>query len=265
MSQKKGVAMHGEKLSLKGKRAVITGAAQGVGLSISEALAKAGAKVILIDIDETLLKTAQAPLIEKGFEVHTLALDVGDMEATSQVARYIEDEIGPVDILVNNTNMEIIDQPAEVMSSETWLNVMNVNLNGVFWCCQAFGKKMLRRGIGSIININSPPTNMGSCVEKHVSFRAAKAAVQHLSQALSDEWGWRGVRVNVVAPTYVDTEMDTYVCGREEKYRYWVGSKTTGQCNQEGEIASAVHFLASEASGFMTGSVVLTEGGACCE
>lgn len=253
--------MYLEKLSLNGKRAVVTGAARGIGLAISEALAEAGAKVILTDMNSQALDEAQALLTKKGFETDIMLLDVTNVDAVNDMAMQIETKIGAVDILVNNAGIAISNHPAEKMSDEVWNKVIDVNLNGVFWCCRAFGRYMLERRSGSIVNVGSMSADIVNRPQEQANYNASKAGVHHLSRSLAAEWGNRGVRVNVVAPTYIDTEMNSYVYEDEEMYRYWVGGTPMGRLGRTDEVASVVHFLASGASSLMTGSIVLADGG----
>ncbi len=253
--------MYLEKLSLKAKRAVITGAAQGIGLAISEALAEAGAHIILTDMNQKALDDAQIFLKQKGYETEAILLDVTDVDSVNNVADKIEKTIGAVDILVNNAGIAISNHPAEKMPDDVWNKVIDVNLNGVFWCCRAFGQYMLARGAGSIVNIGSMSANIVNRPQEQANYNASKAGVHHLSRSLAAEWASRGVRVNVVAPTYIDTEMNSYVYDDEEMYRYWVGGTPMGRLGRVDEVASVVHFLASDASSLMTGSIVFADGG----
>ncbi|MFV0431880.1 MAG: SDR family NAD(P)-dependent oxidoreductase [Alphaproteobacteria bacterium] len=256
--------MYLEKLSLKGKRAVITGAARGIGLAISEALAEAGAEVILTDMHKEALKEAKDLLAQKGYETQTFVLDVTNVDQVNKAAEHIESHIGPVNILVNNAGIAISNHPAEDMSDEVWNKVIDVNLNGVFWCCRAFGKSMVLREEGAIVNVGSMSANIVNRPQEQANYNASKAGVHHLTRSLAAEWASKGVRVNVVAPTYIDTEMNAYVYEDKEMYRYWVGGTPMGRLGRTDEVASVVHFLVSDAASLMTGSIVLADGGYCC-
>lgn len=212
-----------EKFRIDGKIAVVTGAARGIGLSASEALAEAGAKVILTDMSQELLDKALAELSAKGYSVEGELLDVTDVEGVQRVHDEVVARHGRVDILVNNAGIAISNHPAETMADNIWNKVIDVNLNGVFWCCRAFGKTMLENGSGNIVNVGSMSGFIVNRPQEQANYNASKAAVHHLTRSLAAEWGARGVRVNSVAPTYIDTEMNKYVYDDPEMYRHWVG------------------------------------------
>ena len=256
--------MYLERFKLENKIAVVTGAARGIGLAICEALAEAGARVVLTDMNRELLDSAVKMLSEKGYPVEGELLDVTDQVAVQRVHDAIVARHGRVDVLVNNAGIAISNHPAETMSDEVWKKVIDVNLNGVFWCCRAFGKGMLERGSGSIVNVGSMSGFIVNRPQEQANYNASKAAVHHLTRSLAAEWGARGVRVNSVAPTYIDTEMNAYVYKDAEMYRHWVGGTPMNRLGRVDEVASVALFLASDASSLMTGSVVLAEGGYVC-
>ncbi|ANG97888.1 MULTISPECIES: SDR family NAD(P)-dependent oxidoreductase [Brucella] len=253
-----------EKFRIDGKIAVVTGAARGIGLSASEALAEAGAKVVLTDMSQELLDKALAELSAKGYSVEGELLDVTDVEGVQRVHDAVIARHGRVDILVNNAGIAISNHPAETMADNVWNKVIDVNLNGVFWCCRAFGKTMLENGSGNIVNVGSMSGFIVNRPQEQANYNASKAAVHHLTRSLAAEWGARGVRVNSVAPTYIDTEMNKYVYDDPEMYRHWVGGTPMNRLGRTDEVASVILFLASEASSLMTGSIVLADGGYVC-
>jgi NAD(P)-dependent dehydrogenase (short-subunit alcohol dehydrogenase family) len=256
--------MYLDKFKLTGKTAVVTGAARGIGYAAVEALAEAGAKVILTDMNSDLLRAAVEALSAKGYQVDGELLDVTDVEGVQRVHDAIVARHGAVDILVNNAGIAISNHPAETMANQVWNKVIDVNLNGVFWCCRAFGKSMLERGSGSIVNVGSMSGFIVNRPQEQANYNASKAAVHHLTKSLAAEWGARGVRVNSVAPTYIDTEMNKYVYEDAEMYRHWVGGTPMNRLGRTDEVASVILFLASEASSLMTGSIVLADGGYVC-
>ena len=254
--------MYLERFRLDGRRALVTGAARGIGLSIAEALAEAGAHVILTDMGDAATGAAAA-LADKGYSVEAAALDVTDRPGVDALAAKVEGD-GGLDILVNNAGIAISNHPAEKMSDEVWNKVIDVNLNGVFWCCRAFGRGMLDRGRGSIVNVGSMSALIVNRPQEQANYNASKAAVHHLTRSLAAEWAARGVRVNAVAPTYIETEMNKYVYDDPEMYRYWVGGTPMGRLGRPDEVASVVLFLAGDAASLMTGSIVMADGGYVC-
>lgn len=251
--------MYLDKFKLTGQRALVTGAARGIGAAIAEALAEAGAHVILTDLGTAAEPTAQA-LRDKGYSAEAAALDVTDRAAVDALA----ETVGALDVLVNNAGIAISNHPAEDMTDEVWNKVLDVNLNGTFWCCRAFGKRMLAQGKGSIVNIGSMSADIVNRPQEQVNYNASKAAVHHLTRSLAAEWGERGVRVNAVAPTYIETDMNTYVYENEEMYRHWIGGTPMARMGKPEEVASVVLFLAGQGASLMTGAIVLADGGYTC-
>lgn len=256
--------MYLDKFKLTGKIAVVTGAARGIGYAAVEALAEAGATVVLTDMNPVLLDAARSELAAKGHKVDSAVLDVTDARAVQAVHDEIVARHGRVDILVNNAGIAISNHPAETMADDVWNKVIDVNLNGVFWCCRAFGKSMLEQGAGSIVNVGSMSGFIVNRPQEQANYNASKAAVHHLTKSLAAEWGARGVRVNSVAPTYIDTEMNKYVYEDAEMYKHWVGGTPMNRLGRTDEVASVILFLASDASSLMTGSIVLADGGYVC-
>jgi NAD(P)-dependent dehydrogenase (short-subunit alcohol dehydrogenase family) len=258
--------MYMNKFRLDGKVAVVTGAGRGIGFAIAEALAEAGARVVLTDYDAKLLDDALAKLAAKGAQAEGEVFDVTDPAAAQRVNDAVVARHGRVDVLVNNAGIAISDHPAENMSDEVWNRVIDVNLTGVFRACRAFGKGMLEQGGGSIVNVGSMSGFIVNRPQEQVNYNASKAGVHHLTRSLAAEWGARGVRVNAVAPTYIDTEMNQYVHEKENEARLkqWIDSTPMNRLGRMDEIASVVLFLASDAASLMTGSIVLADGGYVC-
>jgi NAD(P)-dependent dehydrogenase (short-subunit alcohol dehydrogenase family) len=229
--------MYLEKFKLDRKTAVVTGGGQGIGLACAEALAEAGARVVIADRDPELAAAGCASLTSR---------------------------FGRVDILVNNAGIARSETPAEKVADEHWLNVIDVNLNGTFWCCRAFGKHMLDAKSGSIVNIGSMSGFIVNKPQEQCYYNASKAAVHHLTKSLAAEWGARGVRVNAVAPTYITTPLNAFVKSNSRMYDAWIGGTPMARMGEVDEIASVVLFLASDAASLMTGSVVLVDGGYTC-
>ena len=236
---------------LDGKTALVTGAAQGIGFEIARGLSEAGAKVIIADMNPEMGEAA-ASSIGGSFEL----LNVTDAGAVRDLAA----KLSGVSILVNNAGI-VRNTPAEETPDEDWKAVMGVNLDGVFWCCREFGKRMLDAGAGSIVSTASMSGMISNHPQPQAAYNASKAAVIHLTRSLAGEWASRGVRVNAVAPGYTATPMTLLGLETPEWRDTWLKETPMGRLAEPAEIAPAVVYLASEASSFVTGHTLVVDGG----
>lgn len=252
--------MYLEKFRLDGEKAVVTGAGQGIGFASAQALGEAGAHVVVAEMLPDRVDNAVSQLTALGINATGATLDVADSQAVEALAN----EHADASILVNCAGIAISDVRAEDTTDEHWRKHMAVNLDGLFWCCRAFGRHMLARGKGAIVNIGSMSGFIVNKPQPQSFYNASKAAVHHLTRSLAAEWGARGVRVNAVAPTYIATPLTLFGMQNKEMLDVWLEMTPMHRVGQPEEIASTVLFLASDASSLLTGSIVLADGGYSC-
>ena len=252
--------MYLEKYNLKGRTAVVTGGGQGIGFACAQALGEAGAKVVVAEKVPERVESAVKQLQALKIDASGAVLDVTDSAAVEALAQ----KVGNAEILVNNAGVAISDVPAEDTSDEHWRFHMSINVDGLFYCCRSFGKQMLAHGKGSIVNIGSMSGFIVNKPQPQSFYNASKAAVHHLTKSLACEWGARGVRVNAVAPTYIETPLTKFGMENKAMADVWLEMTPMGRVGQPEEIASTVLFLASDAASLLTGSIVLADGGYTC-
>ena len=190
-----------EKYDLKGSVAVVTGGAGGIGLASAAALAECGAEVVIADCGEDAGEGAVKDLREAGHRARFAKMDVTDSEGVERCARALAVSHGRVDILVNCAGISK-GSPAAEIADDDWRRIIDVNLTGLFWCCRAFGKIMLDRERGSIVNVGSMSGLVANRPDLETAYCASKAGVHMLTKSLAGEWAGRGIRVNAIAPTF---------------------------------------------------------------
>ncbi|MDN5344311.1 MAG: 3-oxoacyl-[acyl-carrier protein] reductase [Clostridia bacterium] len=242
---------------LEGQVAVVTGASRGIGRATALQLARAGARVVVNYARQAAAAAEVVAAIEaSGGQAVAVAADVGDQGAARDLIQAAQDHFGRVDILVNNAGIAR-DNLAARLKPEDWAAVLNTNLTGVFNCCQAVLKPMLRQRQGRIINLTSVVGLRGNVGQ--VNYAAAKAGVIGLTRSLAKEVASRGILVNAVAPGFIATEMTAALKGeaREEFYHHI----PLGRPGEPEEVAEVILFLASPAARYITGQVITVDGG----
>ena len=244
--------------SLHGKVALVTGANRGIGFTLGQGLARAGATVILNGRDRERTEAAARTLTDDGLTVSTSIADVTDREAVIGEVSRIEQEFGAIDIVVNNAGIQHRAPFAE-FPAERFDAIMHANVYGPFFVAQAVASGMVARERGSIINICSVQSELGR--PSIVPYTASKGAVKMMTKAIAAELGPSGVRVNGLAPGYFRTELNEALT-QNPAFTDWLIRRTPlSRWGDTDELTGAAIFLASDASSFVTGQIVYVDGG----
>ncbi len=246
---------------LKGKVAVVTGARRGMGRTHCLILAEAGAKVVVSDIDLGECEKVVGEIADAGGEALAVKCDISKKEEVdAMIARAVE-EFGGVDILVNNAGIADFKEFLS-MTEEDWDRTIDINLKGYFLCSQAAAKKMTERGSGVIVNIGSIAMGqVGIGFPNLVHYVASKGGIAGMTEALAIDLAPHKIRVNAIAPGVIETPMVDPIKSNEEGLKGLLARLPMGRMGEPEEISSAVLFLASDASSYMTGSVINVDGG----
>ncbi|SMP39851.1 SDR family oxidoreductase [Anoxynatronum buryatiense] len=241
---------------LTGKTAVVTGGSRGLGKAMVKALAGAGANVAIIATkipDELMDEMALVGTKIKGY-----SFNLGEFDKYDELVNQIVEDFGQVDILVNNAGVQR-RHPSTEFPKEDWDFVMEINSSAVFFMCQRFGKLMVERGRGKIINLASLLSFQGGLTVP--AYAASKGAVMQLTKSLANEWASKGVNVNCIAPGYMDTDMNMALVADEERNKQILQRIPAGRWGQAEDMMGTVVFLASEASNYIHGYTIAVDGG----
>jgi gluconate 5-dehydrogenase len=239
--------------------ALVTGGSRGLGQEMAEALAEAGARLVLCARRKEWLDPTVEELRGRGFTVLGRVCDVANPAEVQAVVDQALAEYGRIDILVNNAGVSWGDEP-ERMPVEKWDKVLAINLTGAFLCAQAVGRAMIERRAGSIINISSVAGLRGSVAPPHYAgYAASKAGLMGLTRELAVSWGRHGIRVNAIAPGFFHSRLaDPAIALVEPRIR---AQNPIGRVGAAGELKGVALFLASDASSYVTGQVIVVDGG----
>lgn len=255
-----------ERFRLDGRTALVTGAGQGIGRALAFALGEAGASVAVADIDSGRAMRVAGELQASGIASMAVELDVTDPASVNAMVKKVLDAWGRLTIAVNNAGISIWAD-SESLTDGQWRRVLDVNLNGVFWCCRAEAEPMLAAGYGKIINTASMSGSIVNRPQNQSAYNTSKAGVIHMTRSLAAEWAQRGLRVNSISPGYTMTELLARLLNTadgKEKLEHWTAMIPMGKLCALTDLQGAAVFLASEASDMVTGHDLVIDGGYGC-
>jgi len=243
---------------LTGEKAIVTGGSQGLGEQMALALAEAGADVAIADINLDGAREVTEMIEKTGRGSIAIKVDVSQEASVEEMVRTVKDQFGQIDILVNNAGI-VNNSPAEEMTTECWEEVVKVDLTGVFLCARVVGREMIRQKKGNIINISSMSGLVVNRPQPQIHYNASKAGVIMITKCLATEWAKYNIRVNAIAPGYMATAIVRRVIDQYQDH--WLPLVPMGRIGEPREIRGPAVFLASQASSYMTGTVVVMDGG----
>ena len=243
---------------LTGRRALVTGSSQGIGLALARGLAEHGASVVLNGRNAEKVEAVVQQLRSEGFVAESAVFDVTDAAAASAGVSAIEAEIGPIDILINNAGMQY-RAPLEDFPVEKWEELLRTNVSSIFYVGQAVARHMIARGRGKIVNIASVQSELAR--PNIAPYTATKGAVRNLTRGMSTDWAKHGLQVNSLAPGYFKTPLNQALV-EDPTFSAWLENRTpAGRWGNVEELIGAAVFLSSQASSFVTGQMIVVDGG----
>jgi NAD(P)-dependent dehydrogenase (short-subunit alcohol dehydrogenase family) len=245
---------------LDGRTAVITGASSGLGLVMAEALAAAGANVVVAARRAERIEELARSIAAAGGKALAVPCDVCSEPDVDRLVAATLERFGSLDVLVANAGVAE-PQPAEEESLEHFKRIVDVNLHGVFLCAQRCGRVMLAKGSGVIVNVASVLGVVGAGQIPQASYTASKGGVVNLTRELAAQWARRGIRVNAILPGWFPSEMTSQMFDDESGRRWIRGRTPMGRAGDPRELNGALLFLASDASTYVTGAMIAVDGG----
>lgn len=247
-----------ERLSLAGKRALVTGGSKGIGAVTAEVLAEAGADVAVLGRDRAGLAQTQSQVRSKGRECLVIQADLRDAVQARRAAQQVLEDFGVVDILVNNAGVALVASLLEMSQSE-WDETLAVNLTAAFVVSQVLAPKMIEQGRGKVINVSSQAGVVA--IAGHGAYAASKGGLNMLTKVMAAEWGPYNIQCNAVAPTVIATPMGDRIWGDPANAMPMLEKIPLRRFGQPVEVADLILFLASSAADLITGETILIDGG----
>lgn len=252
--------------NFKGKTVVITGAERGIGLEIAKGFAKSGANVAIAGMREEEFENARNAVQREGVKCVCIKTDVSDENAVKNMVHEVTQTFGGIDVLVNNAGINR-QYPVEKMPLEVWNSIIGVNLTGMFLVSREVGNVMLKQGKGSIVNI----TSMSGLVvnplpQTQCAYNSSKAGTIMFTKCMAVEWAQRGIRVNGIAPGFMDTPLtqNRLSVSGDPVVKKWVEGTPMNRVGKPSELVGLALYLASDAAAYTTGTVVSVDGGYTC-
>lgn len=249
----------GVMFNLQGDVCVVTGGGRGIGRSVAAALARHGATVVVVGRSEPTLRETAAEIQASGGTADWAVADMRNEDSVMKLAATVKQRHGPAHVLVNNAGVNAIYKTLERTTLEEWSTIIDTNLTGVFLACREFGVQMLENGRGSIVNISSIGGRTG--LPKTGAYCASKGGVELLTRSIAIDWASKGVRVNCVAPAYIETDLTAGLAEHPTLAARITGRTPMRRFGGSDEVASAVVYLASSASSYVTGESIAVDGG----
>jgi 2-dehydro-3-deoxy-D-gluconate 5-dehydrogenase len=243
---------------LGGKVAVVTGGCGGIGFTLAKALAEAGAETVIVDIKKLQGKQVAHSIKNEGGKVSFVQVDVSKKSSVDKMVKKVLDTFGKIDILINCAGV-IIRKPTLETTERDWDWTIDINMKGLFMCCQGFGRQMIKQGRGKIINISSLAATF--VINDRVAYCGSKAGVSQITISLALEWGKHGVYVNAIAPGVIQSPLNQAYINTHPRIEGVIEKIPLGRLGNPDDLVGTALFLASSASDYLTGQTIYVDGG----
>jgi NAD(P)-dependent dehydrogenase (short-subunit alcohol dehydrogenase family) len=251
-----------DRFRLDGETAIVTGGNRGIGREIAQALAEAGAAVVVANRNAESGEEAAAEIAEStGVETLAVETDVADEESVQAMVETVVDEFETIEVLVNNAGI-VVHEAAETMTEAEWDAVIDINLKGTFLCSKYVGKEMMTSGGGSILSVSSMSAFIANYPQRQVAYNASKGGIESFTRQLASEWAEHDIRVNTIAPGYIRTDNTDQADAIDPDIdEVWRSEMLMDEIAGPEDVAPTAVFLASDASRYMTGASIVVDGG----